>query len=107
MPHQQIACARLFHHHQQSSRTFSVTFTTSSLSAVWSLLLQADFEGPPFIFDTASCRSTFLTQPRTGPYDCLCSAINPFALESTSCQQVRNVVTSRLGRRYVGNPANP
>src|SRR5215469_9149752 len=34
MPHQQIACARLFHHHlMQSSRTFSVTFTTSSLSA--------------------------------------------------------------------------
>src|SRR6516225_3672982 len=32
MPHQQIACARLFHHHlMQSSRTFSVTFTTSSL----------------------------------------------------------------------------
>src|SRR5215471_8837671 len=33
MPHQQIACARLFHHHlMQSSRTFSVTFTTSSFS---------------------------------------------------------------------------
>ena len=33
MPHQQIACARLFHLHlMQSSRTFSVTFTTSSLS---------------------------------------------------------------------------
>ena len=37
----------------------------------------------------------------------LCSAINPFALESTSCQQMRNVVTSRLGRRYVGPPADP
>jgi hypothetical protein len=37
----------------------------------------------------------------------LCSAINPFAVESTSCQQMCNVVTSRLGRRYVGNPPNP
>src|SRR6516165_7340005 len=33
MPHQQFVCTRLFHHHlMQSSRTFSVTFTTSSFS---------------------------------------------------------------------------
>ena len=37
----------------------------------------------------------------------LCSAINPFALESTSCQQMRNDVTSRRDLCYVGNPANP
>ena len=38
---------------------------------------------------------------------CLCCAINPFALEPTSCEQMRNVVTSRVGRRYTGNPPNP
>ena len=32
-------------------------------------------------------------QPRTQRSLALCSAINPFALESTSCQQMRNVVT--------------
>src|SRR5215472_14335765 len=33
MPHQQFACTRLFHLHlMRSCRTFSVTFTTSSLS---------------------------------------------------------------------------
>jgi len=37
----------------------------------------------------------------------LCSAINPFAVESTSCQQRRNIVTSRLGRCYVDNPSAP
>jgi hypothetical protein len=35
----------------------------------------------------------------------VCSAINPFAVESTSCQRMDNVATSRLGRRYVANPA--
>src|SRR5262249_49768329 len=34
----------------------------------------------------------------------LCSALNLFAVEPTSCQQIHYVVTSRLGRRYVGNP---
>ena len=37
----------------------------------------------------------------------LCSAINPFAVESTSCQQMRNSVTSRRGLCYIGNPPNP
>jgi hypothetical protein len=39
--------------------------------------------------------------------DHLCSAINRFAVESTSCQQMNNVVTPRLGRRYIGKPPNP
>src|SRR5215467_1354739 len=39
--------------------------------------------------------------------DHLCSAINPFTVEPTSCQQMHNVVTSRVGRRYIGDPPNP
>ena len=34
----------------------------------------------------------------------LCSAINPFAVESTNYQQVRNVVMSRRDLCYVGHP---
>jgi hypothetical protein len=64
MPPQQFVYPRLFHPHMTRSkcRGFSVTFTTSSLSTpaaygCLELLLQADSEGPPFIFDTASCSS--------------------------------------------------
>jgi hypothetical protein len=44
---------------------------------------------------------------RVRPGDTCYRAINPFAVESTSCQQMCNVVTSRLSRRYVRNSANP
>jgi hypothetical protein len=37
----------------------------------------------------------------------LCSAINPFALESMIYYQVPSVVTSRRDLCYVGNPPNP
>jgi hypothetical protein len=37
----------------------------------------------------------------------VCSAINRFPVESTSCQQMHNVATPRLGRRYIGKPPNP
>ena len=52
--------------HLFRKRSPPAAFRLQQLTA--DLLLQADFEGPPFIFDTASCRSTFLTQPRTDPY---------------------------------------
>ena len=61
------------HMTRSTAHAFSVTFTTTAfrlqqLTAVWSLLLQADSEGPSFIFDTASCpNDAFLTQPRTDP----------------------------------------
>jgi ABC-type antimicrobial peptide transport system ATPase subunit len=60
-------------------------FLSSHLLQCWS------FSGHDTPYQITS--TTFATEP-----SCLCSAINPFAVESTSCQQMCNVVTSRLGR---------
>src|SRR5947209_20180512 len=62
MPHQQFVYTRLFHLHMTRSnaapfpqRSPPEAFRPQQLTVVWNLLLQADSEGPPFIFDTASC----------------------------------------------------
>src|SRR5947209_20342577 len=62
MPHQQFVYTRLFHLHMTRSnaapfpqRSQPVAFRPQQLTVVANLLLQADSEGPPFIFDTASC----------------------------------------------------
>src|SRR3954468_9978032 len=62
MPHQQFVCPRLFPLHMTRSnaapfpqRSPPAAFPPQQLTVVWNLLLQADSEGPPFIFDTASC----------------------------------------------------
>jgi hypothetical protein len=54
-------------------RSPPAAFRHQQLTVVWNLLLQPDSEGPPFIFDTASCSyehvlvTTPLRSARAGP----------------------------------------